>query len=630
MPEPAPPAPVASHPVPAVVVGLCVHGLAMVRSLAHAGVPVHALEANRSLPGCRTQLARIHHAADINGPGLIDALLELRARLPGDAPPVLFLTNDNMVRIVGHHWGRLENHYRLSWSACRDTLLPLLDKASLEAHCREHDLPYPRSLVLHDADAEPKDHAGLAFPCIVKPTRPLSGFKVRVVHSHAELQKLAADHPGALPFLMQRWIEGDDRRNLFAAFYLDRGTILATYCGRKLAANPPGLGQTTVAESFAHEATRALAERFFAPLRLSGPVSLEVKLDAEGQSWIIEPTLGRTDYWLDCCVANGVDLPVLEYLHQCEKPVPASLQTHTHVWFDTERSPLAWLRLRLRNIAQTPAWKPRFAYWDRNDQAPFRHGLLQLLHNTLTRVATRLRRLFSIRTRDSFRATIRSLGWVNGPLYLLAQGADKLSSGRVRIIKYDLVTQPISPDPLIPGHRGSGIEVREVFAGDPLLAQMGHPASAIEARFAQAGRCLAALSDDTPGDSVLAGFLWWVEGAYREDEVRCLFVPQPTGKAVWDFDVFVAAGYRYSPVFARLWEAAGRELHGRGFTRSCSRISAFKPGSLSAHRRLGARVSGKCLFICAGRMQLMLGTRSPRFHFSLSASSHPTVPVGTD
>lgn len=226
------------------------------------------------------------------------------------------------------------------------------------------------------------------------------------------------------------------------------------------------------------------------------------------------------------------------------------------------------------------------------------------------------------RLRQSLRSTINTLGWINGSLYLLARGSDRLSRGRIRIVKYDLVTQPVAGKPLLPPHRGAGIEVREVLPGDPLLPRMGHPLAVIEARFAQGGRCLAGLSKGE-----LAGFLWWVEGVYQEDEVRCLFVPQPAGAAIWDFDVFIAPGQRSSPVFARLWDTAFRELHGRGFTRSCSRISAFKPESLSAHRRLGARVTGKCLFICAGKMQLMLGTQTPRFHLSLSETTHPTIRV---
>ena len=378
----------------AVVVGLCVHGLALVRSLDRAGVPVVGLEANRALPGYRTRCATVRHAPDINRPGMIDALIETRRTLDADDDPVLLLTNDNMVRVAARHWDRLEGLYRMSWSGQRERVLALLDKSSLEAHCRAHDLPYPRSWILNDAaDIAALDDAGIPFPFIVKPTRPLSGFKVRLIADRAELERLAAAHPGAFPFLLQQWIAGDDRRTLFVAFYLDRGTIKATFCGRKLASKPAALGQTTIAEAFVDEGVRRLAERFFEPLGLSGPVSLEVKLDAQGRPWIIEPTLGRTDYWLDCCVANGVDLPLIEYRHQCGAPFETPTQAARFVWFDTERSPGSYIRLRLQpGATATQPWKPRFAYWDRSDPAPFRRGLSRLVGRTAGRVAGRVRR----------------------------------------------------------------------------------------------------------------------------------------------------------------------------------------------------------------------------------------------
>ena len=356
----------------AVVVGLCAHGLAVVRALHRDGVPVVALEANRKIPGVRTRAARVVFTEDINGSGLIDGLLELRGELPDAPDPVLFLTNDNMVRVVAREWQRLEGRYRLSWAHCRQDVLRLLDKTSLEAHCREHGLPYPKTWLLESADAlAGLTEAGLAFPLIVKPALPLSGFKVRLIDDLQGLRRLVDERPQALPFLLQHWVPGDDRRILFTAFYLDQGKILASFCGRKLASKPAALGQTTVAESYEHEGMRELAERFFAPLGLSGPVSLEAKLDADGQPWIIEPTLGRTDYWLDCCVANGVNLPLVEYRDQSDGEITPAQQTQDMIWFDTERSPLSYLRLRLGQGDTAPGkWRPRFAYWDRSDPMP--------------------------------------------------------------------------------------------------------------------------------------------------------------------------------------------------------------------------------------------------------------------
>ena len=387
--------PTVKESAPAVVVGLCVHGLALARALRAGGVRVLALEADRSLPGTRTRMAEVQWTSDINGPGLIDGLINLRQRLAAEPIPVLYPSNDNMVRVLANDWERLQGLYRLSWSDCRKRVLSLLDKSALEAHCQRYDLPYPKTWMLPDLNALPAISAdGLEFPLIVKPARPLSGFKVRLIDHAQALEQLARERPQALPFLLQHWVPGDDRRILFAAFYLDRGCILASFGGRKLASKPPALGQTTVAESFPQAAMHALAERFFAPLELSGPVSLEAKLDADGQPWIIEPTLGRTDYWLDCCVANGVNLPLIEHQVQSGLAVEQPTQTQGLIWFDTERSPGSYLRLRVaRDKTATDRWRPRFAYWNRSDPVPSVFGLLRLVQRSLQRVIHRLAKL---------------------------------------------------------------------------------------------------------------------------------------------------------------------------------------------------------------------------------------------
>jgi len=355
---------------------------------------VIALEADPDLPGCRTRYAQVHYVSDINGYGLITALQSLRQNMPSN--PVLILTNDNMVRTVGQNWEQLEGLYHLSWAECRERLLPLLDKSALEAHCLAQQLLYPHSQLLnHGEQVDTLLTTGqLTFPLIVKPTRPLSGFKVRLIHDRNGLDTLIYHYAHALPFLLQQWIPGDDRRILFVAFYLDQGRILAKFCGRKLLADPPSLGQAIIVESYASKMATKIAQQFFLPLKLSGPVALEIKFDPENKPWVIEPNLGRTEYCLDCCVANGVNLPLVEYQHQSGLPIHTPQQTSGVIWFDTERRPLSYLGLRLRGgETATHPWKARFAYWDNTDTAPFRHGLVRLAKKTVSRVFNRLRKM---------------------------------------------------------------------------------------------------------------------------------------------------------------------------------------------------------------------------------------------
>lgn len=220
------------------------------------------------------------------------------------------------------------------------------------------------------------------------------------------------------------------------------------------------------------------------------------------------------------------------------------------------------------------------------------------------------------------RATVRSLGWADGLTYLLAKLLERASRGRLRLIKYRLVVQPITDGIGLAPHRGRSIRVREVLQGDPLLQRMQHVAPAIEWRFRQGARCLAALKDQE-----LCAYLWWIEGPYREDEVRSTFVPVPADRCVWDFDVYVYPAHRLGPAMPVLWDAATRMLYGCGFRHTCSRISAFNRPSLEAHRRLGATVVSTRLYLVAGPAQICMSGDAPRLHVSLSDRSAPRIPV---
>ena len=378
----------------ALIVGMCAHGLAVARSLGRRGVQVHALEANDTLPGTTTRHAALHPARDVNGAGLIDALLELRPRLGSiRRPPILFLTNDNMVSVVAQAWPLLADHYRLSWSHCRETIAALVLKSSLQGQCERARLPYPRTWQVDYPDEAAKLAPQLDFPVIAKPVRPLRAFKVRLLHSRADLRRLATEFPADFPLLIQDWIPGTEGKLSFCALYLDQGRVVARFDGRKLRARP--MGHTTVAEPVQDDAVFDVAQRFFEGLELTGPASLELKRDAHGTPWVIEPTVGRTDFWLGCCIANGVDLPYLEYCHQAGLPLPSTKQRHRYVWLNAERDPLSifWYACQVvrRAVSQRPV---ALLYWARDDIRPSLRSLRLAVGALPSRLARKHLRLW--------------------------------------------------------------------------------------------------------------------------------------------------------------------------------------------------------------------------------------------
>jgi predicted ATP-grasp superfamily ATP-dependent carboligase len=371
----------------AIVVGLCAHGVGMVRSLYRAGVRVIALEANEAMPGVRTRCAEVRIVPDINGEGLLDALAKLAQDRPECSGDVLMLTNDKMVEVVGRHADTVSRYFRLSWGHAAPALLPLLAKDQIEARCKKVGLNYPTSVLLTQFDDAPTTLAQLSFPVIAKPTRPVSAFKTQVSASMEAFFGARARMETSMPLVVQEFIAGDDSAIRFGALYLDHGRVLARFEGRKLRSRP--MGHTTIAVSEPDDEVHTLACRFFEGLALSGPVSLELKRDPAGSYWVIEPTVGRTDFWAGLCAANGVDLTLVEYAAVTGQPPPASTQRRTHLWVNGERDPgaLFWL---LRNTPRrlTTA-KVQGVYLGLEDPGPFFTAMSRFLAEIPARISRR-------------------------------------------------------------------------------------------------------------------------------------------------------------------------------------------------------------------------------------------------
>ena len=227
------------------------------------------------------------------------------------------------------------------------------------------------------------------------------------------------------------------------------------------------------------------------------------------------------------------------------------------------------------------------------------------------------------RLRSSLDEAISTLGPLDGVLYITTRLLERASGGRVRIVKYRVVAQPIAM-PTTPLRPDANSSIAVCRRDDPLLAAFPRPAAVIARRFDGGACCLAVTVKQR-----FAGFLWLRRAHYEEDEVRCTFVLQNPASSVWDFDVYVEPAYRHGRTLARMWQAANERLHADGIRWTCSRISTFNAASNAAHARLGAvRLQGAC-FLVAGPWQLAIFSCRPFVHFSFGLRSCPRLLVGT-
>jgi len=220
------------------------------------------------------------------------------------------------------------------------------------------------------------------------------------------------------------------------------------------------------------------------------------------------------------------------------------------------------------------------------------------------------------------RHTFVQLGWLNASWYLLARLLRQASGGRWMLYRYLFVAQHVSDQPLAP-MRGADITVTSPGPDETLPGDYPRPGHVIQARYAQGARTLTAWRQGR-----LAGFIWLIQRAYQEDEVRARYwLPSP--HAAWDFDVWVHPEERLGWVFRRLWEAARLHLRREGIRWNCSRISAFNPGSLRAHARIGVVRLGQATFLRCGDWQWMVASLRPYIHLSRSDTCYPHLVFDT-
>jgi D-aspartate ligase len=335
----------------AIVVGVgWVAGLAAIRSLGRAGIPVVAVDHRPSALGFRSRYAEVRLSPSRSDrEGFIGFLHEL-----GEG--VVFPTNDFDLETLARNQDVLGLEFPFpGW----DVLAAVQDKRRQLAAAERANLSVPRFT------AEPTDELG--YPILVKPAQPVAfrkrfGVKAFRCGTRAELDRRFEDAREFNPFV-QEWIPGGDDTLFTVGSYLARdGEPLALFSGRKLLQTPREIGTARVAEArwlpkLVDEALRLLRE-----LGLWGISQVEFKRDARDGHFKLIEVNPRLWEWHGLAMACGVDLPRIAYLDAIgERPPPVRMQG------DAKRWAITFAR-GARPAFQRPPYVD--AMWARDDPKP--------------------------------------------------------------------------------------------------------------------------------------------------------------------------------------------------------------------------------------------------------------------
>lgn len=327
-----------SHHGPhAVVAGIDLNGLGVLRSLGRSRIPLIGLDTDLCKPECRTRYGIKVRVGALAGDEFVSDLIKIRSRF--DDNPVLLLTQEASVSTVSKNQTLLSNAYRFTMPDS-SIMADLLDKLRFQKLAEQHGFLVPRSVSVKDASGM-SEAKKLRFPCVLKPAtkNPAYGKRFQKAYQIAtatEAEKLwSSIREYANEVIVQEWIEGGDSDVYFCLQYRGIDQEPISFVGRKTYQWPPLTGGTAScvpAPDVAEELT-TLTNRFFDAVGFLGVGSMEYKRDArDGRFYMVEPTVGRTDFQEEIASLNGVNIPLAAYfgemrlsagraVTQCLRPV---------------------------------------------------------------------------------------------------------------------------------------------------------------------------------------------------------------------------------------------------------------------------------------------------------------------
>jgi predicted ATP-grasp superfamily ATP-dependent carboligase len=369
---------------PAFVLGLFDTGLAAVRALGRAGIPVYGFDASPGEIGFHSRYGS--HAVCPDPVATPDALVGFlldRARRFNE-PPILYPTSDAFVVFVSEQRHLLEPYLTHALPSAA-AIAAGIDKRQQYEHALQAAVPVVSTLWPSSPASLHALAPSFSYPVVVKPAsgyRSRTRFGRRKAVSVANADALHALCDGLIAngdeIIVQPFIAGPNSSHAKVCAYFDAtGTALACICMRKIRQYPTDFGVGTMMESIDDPELRALGLRLFRQMAWRGPGSIEFKRDARDGRWkLIElnPRLWQQHALAGAC---GVDFPLVQYRDLTGQP-PLRMQYRTGVrWIDEFRDPRsAWDharggRLGLREWLASFRGPRTFAMFAADDPKPF-------------------------------------------------------------------------------------------------------------------------------------------------------------------------------------------------------------------------------------------------------------------
>lgn len=346
---------------PVVVLDLAFSGYGIVRSLYKYNIPIIGLYKDKFLPESYTRLCseKIFFRDEKD---LLKNLITISEQYI--SPPILILTTDYYVEFFIQHRVLLSSKFDIDMPD-NSVVEMLLDKTKFLSLAKKENIlipPYVEINSKNNLDGIKE----LKFPIILKPYLRTESWnkkglkKAYVINNLDEFKKIYIKISKVEPNLIaQEYIEGNDENIEYClVYYSSKGKCLASFTGVKIRQWPVGIGSTASTTVVDNDIIKRETIRIFDSISYKGFGSIEYKKNLkDGNYYVIEPTVGRTNQQEFVATLCGVNLPLVAYNNFSTSPINFEISSKRIVFIDLLAEIRSFYNLFRKKILTYTAWK---------------------------------------------------------------------------------------------------------------------------------------------------------------------------------------------------------------------------------------------------------------------------------
>jgi len=342
----------------AIVIGLGINGLGLIRNLGRSGVKVVALADGKNYAAKSRYCSKLIIKDGVSSdPDMLAGVLEeIRTENP-DGALCVFPSSDKSLTALAEIKERVQNlHVNIPDKKALDLFI---DKWSFYSLLEELHIPYPKTDIV-GKNARAENFSDYDFPLFLKPQQShlfrekFQGLKGFTVDNAPELDKhLDICRENNLEMMITEIVPGFSELHYFIDGYVDKhGALAALFARRRLHMYPPRWGNSTSMVSIPQEEIKPAVsnlKKLLEHTHYRGIFSLEVKYDAGKDKYkFIE--LNARSWWYNLfpasCSINIIELALKDLLQDKIDPFTTYKTGVKHIYWWPE------VKARFENFRQ--------------------------------------------------------------------------------------------------------------------------------------------------------------------------------------------------------------------------------------------------------------------------------------